>query len=133
MNTMHHAHLMATDIEATIEFWRRGFGANVAYDTHFAGVRNVFLQLGGGHIHLYQQRPRAIGQGTVHHLGVQTNNLDTTARRIREMGYSVTAIRREPTAAYAMVKGPDDLLVEVFEPDISQLPPELRSYFGLLA
>jgi hypothetical protein len=30
---------------------------------------------------------------------------------------------------YAMVEGPDGVLLEVFEPPLD-LPPELRAYFG---
>jgi hypothetical protein len=41
----------------------------------------------------------------------------------------VTDIRREPTAAYAMAEGPDRLLVEIFQPDPTTIPPALRAYF----
>jgi hypothetical protein len=37
---------MATDIDATISFWRDAFNAEVMYDTEFAGARNVFLRIG---------------------------------------------------------------------------------------
>lgn len=66
---------MATDIDAMIAFWRDGFGAEIAADLQFAGARNVFLRLGDGRIHLYDQPPRRAGAGTVHHLGVQTDEL----------------------------------------------------------
>ncbi|MFD4603852.1 VOC family protein [Streptomyces sp. NPDC058464] len=130
---MHHAHLMATDIEETMSFWRHGFGAKVVYDVDFAGSRNVFLTLGTGRIHLYDQPPKVVGQGTVHHLGVQTDELETVVERLRRLGVSVTDIRQEPTATYAMAKGPDNLLIEIFQPDPTLLPPELRHYFGLEA
>ncbi|MGV9383912.1 hypothetical protein ACWDRB_49410 [Nonomuraea sp. NPDC003707] len=51
--------------------------------------------------------------------------------RLRAMGVSVTGIRREPTARYAMAEGPDRLLLEIFQPDPATLPPELRAYFAL--
>ena len=34
----HHANLMDTDIDATIAFWQKDFGA-IVYDTRFAGGR----------------------------------------------------------------------------------------------
>jgi catechol 2,3-dioxygenase-like lactoylglutathione lyase family enzyme len=120
---------MATDIDATIAFWRDGFGAEIAADLQFAGARNVFLRLGDGRIHLYDQPPRTAGAGTVHHLGVQTDELQTVVARLRDLGVSVTNIRNEPSAAYAMAQGPDDLLVEIFQPDPATIPPELQSYF----
>jgi catechol 2,3-dioxygenase-like lactoylglutathione lyase family enzyme len=127
--TLHHAHLMASDIDATIAFWREGFGAEVVGDVEFAGARNIFLRVGASRIHLYDQPPKSAGQATVHHLGVQTDELETVVQRLRTLGVSVTDIRREPGAAYAMAEGPDRLLVEIFQPDPAALPPNLREYF----
>ncbi|MGX1808996.1 VOC family protein [Nocardia sp. NPDC055321] len=131
MINMHHVHLMATDIETTIAFWRDGFGAEVVHDVDFAGARNVFLRIGTGRIHLYDQPPGHLGQGTVHHVGVQTDELESVVERVRATGYSVTDIRVEPTASYAMAKGPDSLLVEIFQPDPNGIPAELHEFFGL--
>jgi hypothetical protein len=47
------------------------------------------------------------------------------------MDVSVTDIRREPTASYAMANAPDELLVEIFQPDPSAIPRELWEYFGV--
>jgi catechol 2,3-dioxygenase-like lactoylglutathione lyase family enzyme len=129
--TLHHAHLMASDIDATIAFWRDGFGAQIAGDVDFAGARNVFLRVGAGRIHLYDQPPKNAGQATVHHLGVQTDELEAVVKRLRSLGVSVTDIRREPGAAYAMAQGPDRLLVEIFQPDLAAMPPGLREYFEI--
>jgi catechol 2,3-dioxygenase-like lactoylglutathione lyase family enzyme len=129
--SLHHAHLMASDIDATIAFWRDGFGAEVAHDVEFAGARNIFMRVGSGRLHLYDQPPKATGQATVHHLGVQTDEIETVVERLRALGTSVTDIRREPAAAYAMAEGPDRLLVEIFQPDPSALAPELREYFQI--
>ena len=55
MFSLHHVHLMASDIEATIAFWREHFGAVILLDAEFAGARNVFLRIGEGRLHLYAQ------------------------------------------------------------------------------
>lgn len=130
MINLHHAHLMASDIDATIAFWCDGFGAQIVADVEFAGARNVFLTVGTGRIHLYDQPPRSTERSTVHHLGIQTDELETVVERLRAMGVSVTDIRSEPTARYAMAEGPDRLLLEIFQPDPTDLPPELARYFG---
>ncbi len=119
MISLHRAHLMASDLGATIAFWCDGFGGEVVHDVDFAGARNVFLRVGGGGVHLYDQRPRTSGRGTVHHLGVLTDELEDVVERLRALGHSVTDIRRGPAAAYAMAEGPDSLLVEIFQPDLS--------------
>jgi len=46
MISLHHAHLMASDIDATIAFWRDYFSAEVVFDDEFAGARNVFMRVG---------------------------------------------------------------------------------------
>jgi catechol 2,3-dioxygenase-like lactoylglutathione lyase family enzyme len=129
--SLHHAHLLATDIEATIEFWTRAFDATVVYDENFADARNVFLTVGGGRLHLYDQPPKVVGQGTVHHLGVQADDLEEVVDRLRAMDVSVTDIRHEPTADYAMAMGPDELLIEIFRPNPAGVPNHLRGYFNL--
>jgi catechol 2,3-dioxygenase-like lactoylglutathione lyase family enzyme len=131
MQSLHHAHLLASDVEATIAFWTRGFGATVVYDERFAGARNVFLTVGSGRLHLYDQPPKVVGQGTVHHLGVQVDDLEEVVERLRGLDVSVTEIRHEATADYAMAEGPDGLLIEIFRPDPASVPTELRDYFDL--
>lgn len=131
MINLHHVHLLATDVDDTISFWCNGFGAEVVHDAVFADARNVFLRVGTGRIHLYNQPPKQVGQGTVHHVGLQTNELEAVVERLRGMGVSVTDIRREPTASYAMAEGPDRLLIEIFQPDPSAVPQRLWEYFGL--
>jgi catechol 2,3-dioxygenase-like lactoylglutathione lyase family enzyme len=66
---------MASDLDATIAFWRDGFGGEVVHDAEFAGARNVFLRVASGRIHLYDQPPKTSDRGTVHQVGVLTDDL----------------------------------------------------------
>jgi catechol 2,3-dioxygenase-like lactoylglutathione lyase family enzyme len=135
MISLHHVHLMASDVEATITFWREHFGAVVLLDAEFAGARNVFLRVGEGRLHLYAQPPKHVGQGTVHHLGVETDELVALVERLKTAGVSVTEIRHHPEARYAMAQGPDGLLLELFQPDQAQMDPRLvaAGYFASVA
>jgi catechol 2,3-dioxygenase-like lactoylglutathione lyase family enzyme len=130
--SLHHAHLMASDVDATIAFWREHFGAEVVFDGDFAGARNVFLQVGQGRLHLYAQPPRQPGPATVHHLGVETDELESLVGRLKSAGVSVTDVRRLPQASYAMAQGPDGLLLELFQPDLASVDATLsgRGYFA---
>jgi catechol 2,3-dioxygenase-like lactoylglutathione lyase family enzyme len=121
MISLHHVHLMASDLEATIAFWREHFGAAILLDAEFAGARNVFLRVGEGRLHLYAQPPKHVGPGTVHHLGVETDALEALVARLTTAGVSVTEIRRHPEACYAMANGPDGLLLELFQPDPARM------------
>ena len=132
MFSLHHVHLMASDVEATVAFWRDHFGAVVMLDAEFAGARNVFMRVGEGRLHLYAQPPKHVGAGTVHHLGVETDELDALVARLKAAGVSVTDVRRHPEACYAMAKGPDGLLLELFQPEAAQVDRRLADagYFA---
>ena len=60
MLSLHHTHLFASDIDASIAFWRDHFGATMVLDVGFAGARNVFLRVGEGRLHLYAQPPNCL-------------------------------------------------------------------------
>ncbi|HYD57986.1 MAG TPA: VOC family protein [Burkholderiales bacterium] len=111
-----HVHLFASDVPATIEFFGRLFGARVVWDEEAAGVRNVRLALGNAFIHLYDQPPKAPRGGAMHHIGIETDDLDGLVARLRSEGIQLrNPVREERAFRYVMVAGPDDLLIELFE------------------
>lgn len=111
-----HVHLFASDIAATIEYFRTMFGATVVWDEEAAGVRNVRIALGRAFVNLYDQPPKAPRGGAVHHIGIETDDLDALVAHMRAHGAPVrNAVRDEPRFRYVMVAGPDDLLIELFE------------------
>jgi catechol 2,3-dioxygenase-like lactoylglutathione lyase family enzyme len=132
MLSLHHTHLFASDVERSIVFWRDHFGAVVLLDTEFAGARNVFMRVGEGRLHLYDQAPKHAGAGTVHHLGIETDELDALVARLKARGVSVTDVRRHAAGDYAMAEGPDGLLLELFQPHAERLPAALieAGYFA---
>jgi len=132
MLSLHHTHLFASDVDCTIAFWRDHFGAVVLVDTGFAGARNVFMRVGEGRLHLYDQAPKHAGAGTVHHLGIETDELDALVGRLKVAGISVTDVRRHAEGDYAMAEGPDGLLLELFQPHAGRLPAALieSGYFA---
>ena len=56
--SLHHVHIFARDIDATIAWWRDMLGGELIYDGVLAGSRNVFMRIGSGGLHLYDQPPR---------------------------------------------------------------------------
>ena len=132
MLSLHHTHLFASDVDRSIAFWRDHFGAVVVLDTVFAGARNVFMRIGEGRLHLYDQAPKHVGAGTVHHLGIETDELDALVGRLKAAGVSVTDVRRHAEGNYAMAEGPDGLLLELFQPNGARLPAALieAGYFA---
>jgi catechol 2,3-dioxygenase-like lactoylglutathione lyase family enzyme len=122
-----HVHLFSSDPAATEAFFVDMLGAERVWDEQAAGVRNVRLRLGRAFIHLYDQPPRGERGGSVHHIGIHTDDLDGLTARMKQRGHAFRSpIREEPRFRYVMVAGPDDLLVELFEcrePERWQIAP----------
>jgi len=120
-----HIHIFASNLSATVEFFLAMFGATVVWDDEAAGVRNVRLALGDAFVQIYDQPPKAPRGGAMHHLGIETDDLEALVLRMKEQGFHFrNPIRDEPAFRYIMIAGPDDLLMELFqvrEPDRWQL------------
>ncbi len=115
---LHHAHLFASDLDASIRFYQRMFDAEVVLDAEVAGARNVLIRIGSAHINFYDQPPKDAGRGVVHHLGIRTNDLAALVERMKSRGFEF----RKPITdlgalKYVMAEGPDGILLELFETD----------------
>ena len=128
---LHHVHLFCSDIDATIAWWRDLLGATVEYDGDFGGARNVFIRLGAGRLHLYDQPPRDAGKGAAHHIGIRTDDLEALEARLRAADIDFrSGIRNFDAWKYIMCPAPDGVLLELFEADTSKLPPDAARYFA---
>ena len=128
--SLDHAHIFASDITATMDFLTRMFGATIVWDEEAAGTRSVRMQIGKGFVHIYDQPPKTERGGAVHHLGIETDDLDGLVNKMKAEGFVFRKpIRTEPKFRYAMVEGPDHLLIELFqslEPERWRLRPLSR-------
>ena len=112
-----HAHLFASDVDETIHWWSEMLGASLVFDLEVAGARNVRLAVGRGFIHLYDQPPRVVGSGSVHHLGIQTDDLAALVASMEAKGFRFRRpIKDFGIMKYAMASAPDNVLLELFEP-----------------
>jgi catechol 2,3-dioxygenase-like lactoylglutathione lyase family enzyme len=115
---LHHAHLFASDIDHTIAWWTRHLAARVVRDEVLAGARNVFLAVGSGRLHIYDQPPRDQGRGAIHHLGIKVADLREVWRRLEADGVpSRGGLREFDGWRYVMITAPDEVLLELFEFD----------------
>ena len=114
--SLDHAHLFARDPAATVGFFVELLGAEVVWDETVAGARSVRLRLGRAFLHVYDQPPRAPRGGAVHHLGIETDDLDALVAHMTARGFAFrNPIRTDRAFKYVMVEGPDGLLIELFE------------------
>ncbi len=115
--SLQHCHLFASNLEESIRFYQEMFGAEIVFDEVVAGARNVMISIGKGVINFYDQPPKDSGRGVVHHLGFETDDLDRLVSHMNEKGYKF----RKPITdlgvlKYVMVAGPDNMLIELFQP-----------------
>lgn len=114
--SLDHAHIFATNLDATVEFFRTMFNATVVWDDVVAGARGVRLQIGRAFILIYDQPPRAPRGGAFHHLGIETDDLDELVRQMKSRGFAFrNPIQDDRAFKYVMISGPDELLIELFE------------------
>jgi catechol 2,3-dioxygenase-like lactoylglutathione lyase family enzyme len=128
MRSLHHAHLMSTDLDTALRFYVEHFGGEVVADLDFAGARNVFMRVGRGALHFYDQPPNQ--RGPINHLGMCVEDLDECVAELAAAGFTPRPIRDTGAGRYAMVEAPDGVLLELFEPPPG-LDPKMREYFGL--
>jgi catechol 2,3-dioxygenase-like lactoylglutathione lyase family enzyme len=127
---IHHVHIFASDINKSIKFYEEFFDGKVILDMGLAGARNVFMKVGNGRIHFYDQAPKFSGRGSIHHFGIQTSDIEAVVEKLKSGGIVFT---KEVTDfgywKYIMVPAPDNILIELFEVDKKQLPSEFQDYF----
>ena len=131
---LHHVHVFASDVEATIAWWREKLGGEVVFDGDFGGARNVFLRVGAGRLHVYDQPPRGTPGGAWHHVGIRTDDLPALHRRLAAQGVPFrSGVREFGSWRYVMCAAPDDVLLELFQIDTEKMPPVLARYFAVEA
>ncbi|MCP4005370.1 MAG: VOC family protein [bacterium] len=127
---IHHTHLFASDLDASLDFYRQWFGAEVLADETVAGARNVMVRIGDGRLNFYDQLPRGNGKNGIHHIGIQTDDLLELVSLMKEGGVHFrTPIRGEPGTCYIMVEAPDGVLLELLEFDTSRLSGGAAEWF----
>lgn len=127
---VHHVHIFASDISKSIQFYKDCFDGKIVLDMELAGARNVFMRIGKGRIHFYDQPPKFSGRGSIHHFGIQTDDVEGAVEKLKSKGVVFSkGITDAGFWKYIMVPAPDDILIELFEVDKDRISPEYRDYF----
>ena len=130
VNHIHHVHIFASDINESIQFYEEFFGGKIILDMELAGARNVFMKIGNGRLHFYDQNPKFSGRGSIHHFGIQTDDIEGVVNNLNSSGIVLNkGITDAGFWKYIMVPAPDNILIELFEVDKKQIPSEFQSYF----
>ena len=114
--SLHHAHLFASDIDKSLHFYREMFGAEVLFDLEMAGARNVMIAIGSSKINFYDQPPKDQKRGVVHHLGIETDDIEALVVYMKNKGFEFRKpIKNLGIWKDVMAEGPDHVLLELFE------------------
>lgn len=120
---LHHVHIFASDIAVTLKWWCETLGAEILFDGNLANSRCVLIGIGSGRINIYDQPPRGRTNGSIHHIGVRTDQLSTLWADLENSGVqSPNGLREQGEWRYVMIEAPDDILVELFEFDDASSP-----------
>ena len=132
MLDLHHIHIFASDAALTVDWWERNLGAVVSHDGDFGGSRNIFMKVGQGRLNIYDQLPRGDSTGAYHHIGIRVDNLKDLRDRMASNGVEFRSdIREFGNWRYLMCTAPDQVLLELFEIDIDDMPTNLAEFFNL--
>ena len=127
---VHHVHIFASDIEKSINFYAEFFEGQAILDSELAGARNVFMRIGNGRLHLYDQPPKTLSKGSIHHFGIQTDDIEGVVSKLKSRGVLFKkGITDLGFWKYIMVPAPDEILIELFQVDKTRLPPQFLNYF----
>jgi catechol 2,3-dioxygenase-like lactoylglutathione lyase family enzyme len=127
---VHHVHIFASDIEKSINFYKEFFEGQSILDSELAGARNVFMRIGNGRLHLYDQPPKTPSKGSIHHFGIQTDDIEGVMSKLKSRGVLFKkGITDLGFWKFIMVPAPDEILIELFQVDKTRLPPQFLNYF----
>jgi catechol 2,3-dioxygenase-like lactoylglutathione lyase family enzyme len=126
---LQHIHIFASDLEATIGFWQEMFGAEVLVDPVVKGNRSVVLGLGSGRLAIYDRPSSQSGtNGAVHHIGLQTDDLDALMAHMQERGFQFTEkVNDGGFIRFIFAEAPDGIRLDLFQIIKEKLPKEMEA------
>ena len=122
--TYDHIHLRTADPEATAEYYRTMFGAEIIESVQSDGQRRIALDLNGLTIFIARVAEGADvlpGPTDPHlgldHFGLRVDNLDEAASELKRRGaeFAVEPRTIRPGVRIAFVRAPDGVRIELLE------------------
>jgi hypothetical protein len=88
------------------------------------------MRIGSGRLHFYDQSPKTPGKGSIHHFGIQSDDIEGMVSKLKSGGIVFKkGIADLGFWKYIMVPAPDEILIELFQVDKTKLPPQYADYF----
>jgi catechol 2,3-dioxygenase-like lactoylglutathione lyase family enzyme len=123
-----HVHLRSPDPDATAEWYRRMFGAEVIKSVMSNGIERTDIKLGGVN-HFIAKVPddaplAAKEDGSfvgLDHIGLRVGNIDAVCAELKAKGAEFTVEPKtiRPGVRIAFVRGPQNVLIEILDRDVA--------------
>ena len=115
MVTFDHVHIFCTDLNAMVDFWTKGLGAEFVKYRQFGGADGAVVNLAGAPIFIKlipADSPAPVGAARgLNHLGIRVEDPDAFADKLAaEFGCRMV---NRPSDNYCFVAHPDGLVFEV--------------------
>jgi catechol 2,3-dioxygenase-like lactoylglutathione lyase family enzyme len=120
-----HIHLIAANVEETVQWYCRVFGAKVTFEGRFRGSKVHYLDMGGMTFIVFGklEHEAAPMPGTVEpkcgvdHFGFSVGDLGAALDELRASGVGILAgpIDVRPGLRIAYIEGPDRIRIELSE------------------
>jgi lactoylglutathione lyase len=121
-----HVHLRSPDPDATAEFYREMFGAEVIKSVMSNGIERTDIKLGGVN-HFIAKVPgdsalsdKADGSFVgLDHIGLRVTGIDAVCAELKAKGAEFTTEPKtiRPGVRIAFVRGPQNVLIEILDRD----------------
>ena len=124
----HHVHLRSPDPDATAEYYRKMFGAEITRSIYpagspYAGKPRIAMMLGGQRFLIAPTHPKATAAAPeapnfgIEHIGLTVADIDAAVAELAAKGAD---FERQPAKTptgnrNAFVRGPEGVLVEIIE------------------
>ena len=123
--SIEHVSIRVRDIEASVDYYRRMFEAQVVLRRNLAGGKKIaFLRIGDSMLELMGFGPAsepvdAREHYGVHHIGIKTDNFDATYKDLKAKGAEVLGEPFEPTPGIHLVfmRDPNGAVIELAQRD----------------
>ena len=123
--SIEHVTIRCRDLEASVEYYRRMFNAQVILRRNLAGSKKiVFLRIGDSMLELMDFGPGsepvdAREHYGVHHIGIKTDNFESTYRDLKSKGADFLGEPFEPTPGIhlAFLRDPNGAVIELAQRD----------------
>jgi catechol 2,3-dioxygenase-like lactoylglutathione lyase family enzyme len=123
--SIEHVTIRCRDMEASIDFYRRMFSAQVILRRNLADSKKIaFLRIGDTMLELMYMGPAAEPVDPrehygVHHIGIQTDDFDATYRDLKAKGAEFLGEPFDPTPGIrlAFLREPNGAVIELVKRD----------------